>query len=127
MFEHMKNYQTLLKKVSTWLRPKVNRTERSPHSEPDQALLFVHIFCHRSMPYHFQEKDGWMAQTFFSGTFLLVSRRMLVFDALNHVWVAQAGRCPPMIFSFVLGLMHLTSITMTINTIGTHSYTSSPT
>ncbi len=53
MFEHMKAYPTLFKKVSTWLKP--------------QGLVFIHIFCHRTTPYHFEENDGWMAQTFFSG------------------------------------------------------------
>ncbi|KAF8893483.1 S-adenosyl-L-methionine-dependent methyltransferase [Infundibulicybe gibba] len=61
MFEHMKNYQTLLHKVSTWLRPK-SRSESN-----DEALLFIHIFCHRTTPYHYEEDDGWMAQNFFSG------------------------------------------------------------
>jgi len=56
MFEHMKNYEYLLNKVSTWLR-----------SDTDDAYLFVHIFCHRTTPYHFEEDDGWMAQNFFSG------------------------------------------------------------
>ena len=56
MFEHMKNYEYLLNKVSTWLR-----------SDTDDAYLFVHIFCHRTAPYHFEEDDGWMAQNFFSG------------------------------------------------------------
>ncbi|RSH95208.1 hypothetical protein EHS25_000294 [Saitozyma podzolica] len=53
MFEHMKAYPLLFHKVSTWLAPG--------------GLLFIHIFCHRSQPYHFEESDGWMAQTFFSG------------------------------------------------------------
>lgn len=60
MFEHMKNYQMLLRKVSTWLRPKSTKSS-------DEALLFVHIFVHRTTPYHFEDGDGWMAQTFFSG------------------------------------------------------------
>ncbi|KAG7446577.1 S-adenosyl-L-methionine-dependent methyltransferase [Guyanagaster necrorhizus] len=60
MFEHMKNYEVLLKKVSSWLRP-------SDVDHPDEALLFVHIFCHRITPYHFEEGDGWMARNFFSG------------------------------------------------------------
>lgn len=50
----MKNYSLLFSKVSTWLR--------SP-----QSLLFIHIFCHRTTPYHFEQSDGWMAQNFFSG------------------------------------------------------------
>lgn len=60
MFEHMKNYEILLNKVSTWLRPKSK-------PEDDDALLFIHIFCHRTTPYHFEEGDGWMARNFFSG------------------------------------------------------------
>lgn len=60
MFEHMKNYKALLQKVSTWLRP-------TKEGDNDPALLFVHIFCHKSMPYHFVEDDGWMAKNFFSG------------------------------------------------------------
>ncbi|EGN99927.1 hypothetical protein SERLA73DRAFT_106822 [Serpula lacrymans var. lacrymans S7.3] len=59
MFEHMKNYEALLCKISTWLR-------QSPQSS-EESLLFVHLFCHKTMPYHFEEGDGWMAQTFFTG------------------------------------------------------------
>ncbi|KNZ72767.1 Cyclopropane-fatty-acyl-phospholipid synthase [Termitomyces sp. J132] len=62
MFEHMKNYEVLLRKVSTWLRPK-----QSLANINDESLLFIQIFCHRTMPYHFEEDDGWMAQNFFSG------------------------------------------------------------
>jgi len=54
MFEHMKNYEKLLEKISSWLKPS--------------ALLFVHIFAHKEFPYHF-ETDGssWMAEHFFTG------------------------------------------------------------
>ncbi|KAH7888930.1 S-adenosyl-L-methionine-dependent methyltransferase [Phlebopus sp. FC_14] len=58
LFEHMKNYESLLRKVSTWLRPR---------SAAHESLLFVQIFCHKTMPYHFEENDGWMARTFFTG------------------------------------------------------------
>ena len=51
MFEHMKNYDLLLKKISTWLK--------------NEGKLFVHIFTHRWKPYHFT--DDWMARTFFTG------------------------------------------------------------
>ncbi|KAF8871870.1 S-adenosyl-L-methionine-dependent methyltransferase [Gymnopilus junonius] len=64
MFEHMKNYQVLFQKVSTWLRPKENKKSAE---ETDESLLFIHIFCHRTTPYHFVEDDGWMAKNFFSG------------------------------------------------------------
>merc|ERR1712179_99934 len=51
MFEHMKNYEKLLKRISTWLNTG--------------GKLFVHIFTHRWKPYHFT--DDWMAKTFFTG------------------------------------------------------------
>eukprot|EP00455_Lapot_gusevi_P032290 TRINITY_DN351_c0_g1_i3.p1 TRINITY_DN351_c0_g1~~TRINITY_DN351_c0_g1_i3.p1 ORF type:complete len:271 (+),score=100.53 TRINITY_DN351_c0_g1_i3:32-814(+) len=51
MFEHMKNYELLMGKVASWLKPN--------------GLLFVHIFVNRNLPYHFE--DGWMARTFFTG------------------------------------------------------------
>lgn len=38
--QHMKNYEKLLKKISSWLKP--------------EGLLFIHIFVHKSMPYHFE-------------------------------------------------------------------------
>eukprot|EP00884_Botryococcus_braunii_P011616 jgi/Botrbrau1/20455/Bobra.145_2s0019.1 len=55
MFEHMKNYQKLMQKISTWLKPG--------------GMLFVHIFVHRSIPYHFEVVDetDWMAKYFFTG------------------------------------------------------------
>lgn len=65
MFEHMKNYEALLRKVASWLRPQ--NTLNSKPSESRESLLFVHLFCHKYIPYHFEEGDGWMAQTFFSG------------------------------------------------------------
>lgn len=53
MFEHMKNYSALFEKVSSWLK--------------QDGKLFIHIFCHRTTPYHFEEGDGWMTKHFFSG------------------------------------------------------------
>ncbi len=55
MFEHMKNYGALLSKVASWLNP--------------QGLLFVHIFAHRTLTYHFEDHgdDDWMTRYFFSG------------------------------------------------------------
>ena len=50
MFEHMRNYEALLAKVSSFL-------------EPD-GRLFVHVFCHRDLAY--QYTDGWMARNFFT-------------------------------------------------------------
>lgn len=55
MFEHMKNYERLLAKVSSFLKP--------------QGKLFVHIFTHKTFAYHFVAKndEDWMARYFFTG------------------------------------------------------------
>jgi cyclopropane-fatty-acyl-phospholipid synthase len=55
MFEHMKNYERLLARISSWLKP--------------EGLLFVHIFSHREFAHEFDAGDpnDWMAQTFFTG------------------------------------------------------------
>jgi cyclopropane fatty-acyl-phospholipid synthase-like methyltransferase len=79
MFEHMKNYQALFKKVSTWLRPP---SKMEPANESDESLLFIHVFCHKTTPYHFVEDDGWMAKNFFSGISLLYPAKL---SSLNLV------------------------------------------
>ena len=55
MFEHVRNYQALFRRIAGWL-------------EPDGAL-FVHVFCHRSFAYPFETDgdDNWMGRHFFSG------------------------------------------------------------
>jgi cyclopropane-fatty-acyl-phospholipid synthase len=55
MFEHMKNYERLMAKIASFLKP--------------EGLLFVHIFSHREFAYEFDASDpkDWMAQTFFTG------------------------------------------------------------
>ncbi|MFM7604489.1 MAG: SAM-dependent methyltransferase [Prosthecobacter sp.] len=55
MFEHMKNYQELLRRISIWLKPG--------------GKLFVHIFTHREYAYHFEatSEAEWMAKYFFTG------------------------------------------------------------
>lgn len=55
MFEHMKNYEELLDRISRWLKP--------------DGKLFVHIFTHREYAYHYEAKDesDWMARYFFTG------------------------------------------------------------
>lgn len=55
MFEHMRNYQTLLANVARWLK--------------DDGKLFVHIFCHRELAYPFETEgeDNWMGKYFFTG------------------------------------------------------------
>lgn len=51
LFEHMKNFELLLSKISRALKPS--------------GKLFVHIFCHRTTPYDFE--SGWMTEHFFTG------------------------------------------------------------
>jgi cyclopropane-fatty-acyl-phospholipid synthase len=55
MFEHMKNYQRLLANIARWLKP--------------DGLLFVHIFTHSTLSYHFVARDAsdWMSRYFFTG------------------------------------------------------------
>jgi len=55
MFEHMRNQGELLRRISTWLKP--------------DGKLFLHIFCHRSLPYFFEETgpSDWMTRHFFAG------------------------------------------------------------
>jgi cyclopropane-fatty-acyl-phospholipid synthase len=55
MFEHVRNHAGLMQRVASWLNPG--------------GKLFVHLFCHRSVPYFFEPtgKEDWMAANFFSG------------------------------------------------------------
>jgi cyclopropane-fatty-acyl-phospholipid synthase len=55
MFEHMRNHEELMRRISSWLNP--------------EGRLFVHIFCHHRFAYLFESNDDrdWMARVFFSG------------------------------------------------------------
>lgn len=55
MFEHMRNYEQLLARIGSWLKPA--------------GTLFVHIFTHRDYAYPFDVRDenDWMARYFFTG------------------------------------------------------------
>ncbi|KAL1747034.1 S-adenosyl-L-methionine-dependent methyltransferase [Schizophyllum fasciatum] len=85
MFEHMKNYEALLAKVSTWMRS-------SAREEGDPSLLFIHIFCHRDTPYHFEEGDGWMAKNFFSGGTMPSHDLLLYFQ--KHITLEKSWFLP---------------------------------
>ena len=55
MFEHMRNWATLLERIDSWLK--------------EQGRVFIHIFSHRQYAYPFESDgdDNWMGRTFFTG------------------------------------------------------------
>ncbi|BCS34343.1 cyclopropane-fatty-acyl-phospholipid synthase [Luteitalea sp. TBR-22] len=55
MFEHMRNYAELLRRIAGWLR--------------EDGQLFVHIFTHREYAYPYEDTGpgDWMARYFFTG------------------------------------------------------------
>ncbi|NIM22737.1 MAG: SAM-dependent methyltransferase, partial [Armatimonadetes bacterium] len=54
MFEHMRNWEFLLRRIAPWLR--------------SDGKLFIHIFTHRRFAYIFEDAgpDHWMGRYFFA-------------------------------------------------------------
>ena len=80
MFEHMRNYQLLLKKVASFLKA--------------DGKLFVHIFTHRTLAYKYEVKDDsdWMSKYFFTGGIMPSNHLFFYFNddmRIAHHWVVN--------------------------------------
>jgi len=55
MFEHIRNWQALLERISGWLK--------------DEGKVFIHVFSHRELAYIFDSRgdDNWLGRYFFTG------------------------------------------------------------
>lgn len=82
MFEHMRNYKLLLKKIYDLLNP--------------DGKLFVHIFTHKDYTYKFEVKDetDWMSKYFFTGGIMPGNNLLLYFNEhmrIDKQWLVSGA------------------------------------
>jgi cyclopropane-fatty-acyl-phospholipid synthase len=80
MFEHMRNYEKLLEKVSGFLN--------------ENGKLFVHIFTHKTYAYLFEVKDqtDWMSKYFFTGGIMPSDHLLMYFP--KHLAIEKHWHVP---------------------------------
>lgn len=78
MFEHVRNHQALLERISSWLKP--------------EGKLTAHMFCTAGVPYAFEDEGeaDWMARNFFSGGVMPSDDLMLRYQ--DHLVVERQWR-----------------------------------
>ena len=73
MFEHMRNYAELFRRIDSWLLP--------------DGKFFMHIFCHRTTPYEYVDNGpaDWMSRHFFSAGIMPSANLPLRFSENLHI------------------------------------------